>query len=136
MSQKILIIEDDPTASKLAGFALMHEGFDVFPASNGVEGLQKAEQVKPDLIILDFMMPHMDGYEVCKRLRALPETADVPILMLSAKAKAQDMNKWLGHLLGINAFLAKPANPSDIVSQVKNLLSRKQSPAPEMNLPG
>ena len=120
MPQKILIIEDDPATQRLVDYTLRREGFDVISASNGLEGLRKAREESPNLIILDVMLPGLDGFEICHRLRSEPETAGVLILMFSAKA--QEIDKQTGMKVGADDYLSKPAAPAAIVSKVKELL--------------
>ncbi len=96
-------------------------------ASNGLEGLRKAKDEAPDLVILDVMLPGMDGFEICHRLRSEPATAQLPILMFSAKA--QEIDKETGLKVGADGYLAKPAAPAEIVSQVGKLLARKKGAA-------
>ena len=128
MNKKILVIEDDPIALRLIQYTLQHEGYQVLTALNGLEGMRKAENEEPDLIILDIMLPGIDGFEVCHRLRAEPQTAQMPILMLSAKA--QEIDKATGVKVGADDYLAKPADPSEIVSRVENLLAQTKSTSP------
>lgn len=123
MASKILIVEDDPGARRLVGYTLEHEGYQVITASNGMEGLKKARDEKPDLIVLDVMLPGLDGFEVCHRLRADPQTAIIPVLMLSAKAQETDIST--GRKVGADDYLPKPADPSEIVRRVGNLLAKK-----------
>ncbi len=120
MNRKILVIEDDPSALRLVGYALEPEGYQVITASDGLEGVRKARDEYPDLIILDIMLPGLDGYEVCQQLRKKPETAKLHILMLSAKAR--EIDKETGLKIGADDYLAKPADPSTIVAKVKALL--------------
>ncbi|MGD0795344.1 MAG: response regulator [Dehalococcoidales bacterium] len=127
MTKKILVIEDDPATSRLVDYSLRHEGYEVITAFNGLEGLRKAVGESPDLIILDVMLPGMDGFEICHRLRADAATAQLPIMMFSAKA--QDIDKNTGLKVGADEYLAKPAAPADIVSRVRKLLAQKQSAA-------
>ena len=124
MAQKILIIEDDPATSRLVDYTLRHIGYDVITAFNGLDGLRKALMESPDLVVLDVMLPGLDGFEICNRLRANPGTAKLPILMLSAKA--QDIDKTTGLKVGADEYLAKPAAPADIVSHIAKLLTRKK----------
>ena len=124
MAKKILIIEDDPATTRLVDYSLRHEGYQVSTASNGLDGIRKATKEAPDLIILDVMLPGMDGFEICHRLRAEPATAKLPVLMFSAKA--QEMDKNTGLLVGADAYLTKPATPNSIVSHVEALLEEKQ----------
>lgn len=123
MNRRILVIEDDPSALRLVGYALEPEGYQVITASDGLEGVRKARDEHPDLIILDIMLPGLDGYEVCQQLRKEPETAKLHILMLSAKARKID--KDTGLKIGADAYLAKPADPSTIVAKVKALLASR-----------
>ena len=124
MVKKILVIEDDPATSRLVEYSLKHEGFQVFNAANGLDGIRKALNEAPDLIILDVMLPGLDGFEICHRLRSEPDTANLPILMFSAKA--QEMDKNTGLLVGADDYLTKPASPADIVSHVEALLAKKK----------
>jgi DNA-binding response OmpR family regulator len=128
MDRKILVIEDDPATLRLMGYTLRHGGYQVLTASNGLEGIRKAQNEKPDLIILDVMLPGIDGFEICHRLRSKPSTAQLPILMLSAKA--QEIDKDTGLKVGADDYLAKPADPSEIVSRAGGLLAQKKHAAP------
>ena len=123
MNSKILVIEDDPSALRLVGYALEQEGYQVITASDGLEGVKKAREEHPDLIILDIMLPGLDGYEVCQQLRREPETAKLLIMMLSAKAR--EIDKDTGLKIGADSYLAKPADPLVIVAKVKSLLARR-----------
>ena len=128
MDSKILVIEDDPATLRLMDYSLRHEGYQVISASNGLEGLRKAIGESPDLVILDVMLPGMDGFEICHRLRSEPATAQLPILMFSAKA--QEIDKDTGIKVGADEYLTKPAAPSEIVSRVGKLLAKKKQNAP------
>lgn len=132
MSNRILVVEDDAGALRLVSYTLEAEGYEVLTATNGLQGLRKAQNDKPDLVILDVMLPGIDGFEICHRLRAESGTAQLPILMLSAKAR--DVDKATGLNVGADDYLAKPADPSDIVSHVKALLAKKR-PAQDNQLP-
>ena len=123
MNRKILVVEDDPSALRLVGYTLEQEGYQVITASDGLEGVRKARDEHPDLIILDIMLPGLDGYEVCQQLRKEPETAKLPILMLSAKAR--EIDKATGLKIGADDYLTKPADPSTIVAKVKALLTSR-----------
>ena len=124
MVKKILIIEDDPATSRLVEYSLKHEGYQVLTAANGLDGIRKALNESPDLIILDVMLPGLDGFEICHRLRSEPDTAKLPILMFSAKA--QEMDKNTGLLVGADDYLTKPASPASIISHVEALLAKKK----------
>jgi DNA-binding response OmpR family regulator len=128
VDKKILVIEDDPATLRLVDYSLRHEGYQVLTASNGLEGMRKVQTEGPDLIILDVMLPGMDGFEICHRLRSEPATAQLPILMFSAKA--QEIDKDTGLKVGADDYLSKPADPSEIVSRVRSLLTQKKHAAP------
>lgn len=120
MSKRILVVEDDANTLMFVDYTLQQEGYQVVVAKDGLEGLKKAEDERPDLIILDVMLPGLDGYEVCSRLRLKPETANLPILMFSAKARQDD--KDIGFKVGADDYLVKPAAPSEIRAKVAALL--------------
>jgi CheY-like chemotaxis protein len=122
MAEKILIIDDDVDTLRLVGLMLQRQGYQITAATNGEQGLEKAFGEKPDLILLDIMMPDMDGYEVTRRLRAKPETVDTPILMFTAKTQLDD--KVAGFEVGADDYLTKPTHPSELQSHVKALLAR------------
>jgi pilus assembly protein CpaE len=122
MSEKILIIDDDLDTLRLVGLMLQRQGYQISAATNGQQGLDKAFEESPDLILLDVMMPDMDGYEVTRRLRRNPSTMDTPILMFTAKTQLDD--KVVGFEVGANDYLTKPTHPSELQTRVKTLLSR------------
>ena len=122
MSEKILIIDDDLDTLRLVGLMLQRQGYQISAATNGQQGLDKAFDEDPDLILLDIMMPDMDGYEVTRRLRANPSTTETPILMFTAKTQLDD--KVIGFEVGANDYLTKPTHPSELQARVKALLAR------------
>ncbi len=122
MAEKILIIDDDIDTLKLVGLMLQKQGYVIVAANNGPQGLEQAEKENPDLILLDVMMPEMDGYEVTKRLRANPVTTNKPILMFTAKTQLDD--KVTGFEAGADDYLTKPTHPSELHAHVKALLAR------------
>lgn len=122
MPEKILIIDDDLDTLRLVGLMLQKQGYQIMAANNGKQGLEKIEDEIPDLVLLDVMMPEMDGYEVARRLRARPETANVPILMFTAKSQLDD--KVEGFEAGVDDYLTKPTHPTELHAHVKALLSR------------
>jgi two-component system alkaline phosphatase synthesis response regulator PhoP len=124
MAKKILIIEDDPATQRLVDYSLRQEGYQVITASNGLDGIRKALAESPDLVILDVMLPGMDGFEICYRLRSEPATKKLPILMFSAKA--QEIDKDTGMKVGADDYLTKPSPPAEIVSRVAKLLAGKK----------
>ncbi len=123
MNRKILVIEDTPSAAMLSQYILEQEGYEVICESNGLEGLRKAQNERHDLIILDILLPGLNGYEICSRLREKRETAKskLPILMISAKTS--NFDRTIGLLRGANAYLGKPVAPSTIMATVKKLLA-------------
>ena len=116
---KILVIDDDPYIRELVRVYLRDEGIDVFEASDGVEALAKLESTKADMVILDIMMPNMDGWELIRQLRPY---YDFPVLMLTAKGETTD--KIRGFQLGTDDYLVKPFEPLELVARVKALLKR------------
>lgn len=121
-AKKILIIEDEKDILQLVKLYLEKEGYRAVTAATGTEGLDSAKQHKPDLIVLDLMLPEIDGLEVCKRLRSAPETAMLPIIMLTAKAEETD--QVIGLELGADDYVTKPFSPKALVARVKALLRR------------
>jgi DNA-binding response OmpR family regulator len=128
MAVKILVIEDDPAVSRLVEYSLRHEGYEVVIAADGLEGIIKAYSEAPDLVILDVMLPGMDGFEICHCLKSNPGTASLLVLMFSAKAQETDRNTGLK--AGADDYLTKPAAPAEIVSRVARLLTKKGSSSP------
>jgi DNA-binding response OmpR family regulator len=120
MTKKVLVIDDDPTVQRLAEYVLKKSGYEVLTAANGIEGLRKVKTEKPQLVILDVMLPGMDGFEVCDRLRKDPETAHIPVLMMSAKAQTSDDDT--ARNVGADEYLVKPASPSEMLRRVARLL--------------
>jgi pilus assembly protein CpaE len=122
MPEKILIIDDDLDTLRLVGLMLQKQGYQIAAAGAGQQGLDLAFSDTPDLILLDVMMPQMDGYEVARRLRANGKTASVPILMFSAKSQLDD--KVTGFEAGADDYLTKPTHPTELQAHVKALLAR------------
>ncbi|WP_409343830.1 response regulator transcription factor [Paenibacillus sp. MBLB4367] len=116
---KLLIVDDDPYIRELLKHVLQNEGFDVYEASDGVDALRVLETVKADMVILDIMMPNMDGWQLCRELRA---HYDFPLLMLTAKGETAQKVK--GFELGTDDYLVKPFEPAELVVRVKALLKR------------
>ncbi|MDM5315600.1 response regulator transcription factor [Fictibacillus sp. b24] len=123
MSQKLLVVEDEISISTLLQFNLEQAGFQVVTAMDGKSGLEKAESEGPNLIILDLMLPEMDGIEVCKELRL--RKLNIPILMLTAKD--DEFDKVLGLELGADDYMTKPFSPREVVARVKAILRRTAS---------
>jgi len=124
MAQKILVVDDEPDAVDLVQFNLSNAGYDVITAADGEEALKKARTYCPDLILLDVMLPEIDGLEVCKLLRRDAATSGIPIIMLTARAA--EIDRILGLELGADDYVTKPFSPRELVLRVKNLLRRRQ----------
>jgi two-component system phosphate regulon response regulator PhoB len=124
VKSKILIVDDEPETVEIVEFNLKQAGFGVVSASDGGEALKKAKSAAPALIVLDLMLPEIDGMEVCKSLRRDPVTANIPVIMLTAKAT--ELDRVLGLELGADDYLTKPFSPRELVLRVKKLLERGQ----------
>jgi DNA-binding response OmpR family regulator len=124
MAEKILIVDDDLDTLRLVGLMLQRQGYQIAAATNGTQGLAKADAEDPDLIVLDVMMPDLDGYEVARRLRQDPKTANTPILMFTAKTQLDD--KVTGFEVGADDYLTKPTHPSELHAHVRALLARSK----------
>ena len=122
MAEKILIVDDDLQTVKLVELMLTRKGFEVISAALGDEGLTVARDQHPDLIILDVMMPDMDGYEVARRLREQAETTAIPILMFTARTQLEDKVK--GYEAGADGYLTKPIHPAELAAAIKAILAR------------
>jgi two-component system OmpR family response regulator len=118
---KILVVDDDPHIRELVRVFLTQEGLDVYEATDGVDALLKLESIKAEMVVLDVMMPNLDGWELCRRLR---QAGDIPVLMLTAKAETSQ--KLKGFQLGADDYLVKPFEPVELVARVKALLRRSR----------
>jgi len=123
MKTRILVVDDEPDALELIEVNLKGAGFDVLSAANGREALDKARASLPALIVLDVMLPEVDGLEVCKSLRRDPKTAFIPILMLTARAA--EIDRIVGLELGADDYVTKPFSPRELVLRIRNLLKRQ-----------
>jgi two-component system, OmpR family, alkaline phosphatase synthesis response regulator PhoP len=119
---KILLVDDEPDILEIVGYNLSNEGYKIIMAKNGVEGVKKAKKEKPQLIILDVMMPEMDGIEACERIRKIPELSDTIITFLTARG--EDYSQVAGFDAGADDYITKPIKPKVLVSKVKALLRR------------
>ena len=129
-AQKILVVEDEPDIRKLVQYNLTQERFNVLEAEDGEQALKLLERERPNLVILDLMLPGLSGMELCKLLRQRSETAKLPILMLTAKAGEAD--RIVGLEMGADDYLAKPFSPREMVARVRAILRRSESkPATE-----
>lgn len=126
---RLLFIEDDSDISELVQYNLEREGYKVTIAADGEVGLNLALQQKPDLIILDLMLPGLDGLSVCKRLRAASETAEIPIVMLTAKGEESDI--VIGLEMGADDYIAKPFSPKELTARIRAVLRRPRAATPK-----
>jgi len=117
---KILLVDDEPDALELMAFNLRAAGFEVITAANGEEALCKAKSLSPSLIVLDVMLPEIDGFEVCRLLRRDPLTFTLPIIMLTALSS--EISRFVGLETGADDYLTKPASPREVVSRISRLL--------------
>ncbi len=122
LESPILIVEDDPNTSSLVATYLQREGFSILTAYDGEEALRLARRQNPGFVILDVMLPKVDGWEICRRLR---KTSDVPILMLTARE--EEIDRVMGLSLGADDYVVKPFSPRELVERVKAILRRVQS---------
>jgi DNA-binding response OmpR family regulator len=120
--ERILLIEDDSDISELVQYNLEREGYKVYASADGEFGLGQARQLKPDLIVLDLMLPGLDGLSVCKKLRADPATEGTPIVMLTAKGEESDV--VIGLEMGADDYVTKPFSPKELVARIRAVLRR------------
>lgn len=124
MADKVLIVDDDVQTLRLVGLMLERQGYKILAANNGTQALQMAHNEHPDVILLDVMMPDVDGYEVTRRLRKDPDTANIPVLMFTAKTQVDD--KIIGYEAGADDYLAKPIHPAELTAHLRALLQRSR----------
>lgn len=122
MPEKILIVDDDLETLRLVGIMLQRQGYQIVAANSGAQAIKEAIDQQPDIVLLDVMMPEMDGYEVARKLRGNPETATIPILMFTAKGQVED--KITGYESGADDYLTKPTHPAELNAHIKALLAR------------
>jgi DNA-binding response OmpR family regulator len=123
----VLVVDDDPVILKLLEVNFEMEGFQVVRAADGAEGLERAREVLPDIVVLDVMMPRMTGYEVAKALREDAGTAHIPIIFVTARAQSSDVER--GMELGVDDYVTKPFDPLDLIARVNTLLARSRDGA-------
>jgi len=121
---KILVVDDEVNITQILEFSMGAEGYEVITASNGEEAIDKARKEQPDLIILDIMMPRIDGYEACRILKANPLTKNIPVVLLTAKGR--DVDKRLGYEVGATDYIVKPFSPNKLLERINELLSLKK----------
>ena len=128
-NKKILVVDDERHIVRLVQVNLERAGYEVAAAYDGREALKKVEADKPDLIVLDVMMPHMDGFETLRHLKANADTANIPVIMLTAKAQDQDI--FEGWRQGVDMYLTKPFNPMELLTFVKRIFQSQDEPGDE-----
>ncbi len=122
MTKKIVLAEDEPQIARLIEFKLNKEGYSVIWKENGEEALKAIKEDKPDLILLDIMMPVMGGYEVLRRLKEDEKLKSVPVIMLTARAQEKDVVKGIG--MGAEDYITKPFHPAELLARVKRMLGK------------
>ncbi len=129
--RKILVVDDERQIVKLVEINLKKHGYDVVCAYDGVEALEKVDSEKPDMLVLDVMMPRMNGFDVLKRLQANPETEHIPVIMLTAKA--QDADIFQGWQSGVSSYLTKPFNPRELLTFVERIFESLDHPDDDLD---
>jgi two-component system alkaline phosphatase synthesis response regulator PhoP len=119
---KILVVDDEIYIVHILDFSLGMEGYEVVTALDGEQALEKLKTEKPDLIVLDIMMPKLDGYEVCKAIKSDPETRQIPVILLSAKGRNVDQK--MGFDVGADDYITKPFSPRKLVERINQLLGQ------------
>jgi DNA-binding response OmpR family regulator len=119
---KILVVDDEEYIQHILNFSFGAEGYDVVTASDGEEGVSKARNEKPDVIVMDIMMPRMDGYEACKKIKADPQTKDIPVILLTAKGR--DSDRKLGSEVGADDYVVKPFSPGRLIERVEGVMKK------------
>lgn len=123
--ESILVVDDERVILRILEFNLKKQGYQVRMAANGSEAMQKTRESKPDLILLDVMMPEMDGFQVCREIRADPQLQDVLIIMLTAKG--QEIDKDTAEEAGANLYFTKPFSPATLIGSVRELLDSREN---------
>lgn len=124
LSKTILCVEDEPEMIDLIGLILSRKGYKVQGATGGVEGIRLIKELHPDLVLLDLMMPDMDGWEVYQQMKAEASLRDIPVIIVTAKA--QNIDKVLGlHIAKVDDYIAKPFSPQELIDSVDKVLSQK-----------
>jgi DNA-binding response OmpR family regulator len=126
MNRTILIVDDEPFILKSIQYVLKREGFDAHTATNGVEALDMLKQIKPRLMILDVMMPQMNGYEVCAAVKQNPQLKDIYVIMLTAKG--QEVDRLRGLTAGADEYMTKPFSPAHLVERARHVVVAMEEP--------
>lgn len=119
---KVLVVDDEEYIQHILNFSFGAEGYEVITAADGEEGIKIAKTEKPDIIVLDIMMPKMDGYEACKKLKADPSTKAIPVILLTAKGR--EVDRKLGSQAGADDYVVKPFSPGRLIERVEGIMKR------------
>jgi two-component system alkaline phosphatase synthesis response regulator PhoP len=119
---KVLVVDDEEYIQHILNFSFGAEGYEVITAANGAEAVEKAVNEKPDVIVLDIMMPKMDGYEACKKLKSDPQTKAIPVILLTAKGR--DVDRRLGSEAGADDYVVKPFSPGRLIERVEGMIRK------------
>lgn len=128
-SRSILVVDDDPAIRKILSQSLEMEGFVIYQASDGEEALEAIDSTSPDLVILDVMMPKMNGFDVLKSVRSSPTTADLPVVMLTARSSQEDV--WEGWREGVDYYMTKPFDIEELLRFVERIFTEPHEGSPE-----
>lgn len=120
MAKKIMVVDDEPYIARVIKFKLEQEGYTVISANDGQSGLQKIKEEKPDLVLLDVMMPGLSGYEVCQKIKEDADLAGIPVVILTAKGQERDREQGL--TMGASDYITKPFSPNRLLELVKNMI--------------
>ena len=118
---KILVVDDSPTELALITLPLKKEGFDVISAVDGEEGLIKIDSEKPDLVILDVILPRKNGFQICRQIKTQPETKNIPVILLTSRS--QDSDKFWGMKQGADEYMTKPFNSEELLAAIKRFIN-------------
>lgn len=124
-SEKIVVIEDETDILEVIAYNLKREGYDVVTSTSGEDGLEKIEKTKPNLVVLDLMLPEVDGIELCRKLKSDPVTQGIPVIMVTAKGEESDVVLGLG--VGADDYVTKPFSPRELTARVKAVLRRSKA---------
>jgi DNA-binding response OmpR family regulator len=119
---KVLVVDDEEYIQHILNFSFGAEGYEVITAADGEEAVRLARSEKPDIIVLDIMMPKMDGYEACKQIKADPQTQDIPVILLTAKGR--EVDRKLGTEAGADDYVVKPFSPGRLIERVEGFMKR------------
>ena len=129
MRRKILIVEDDPELLEVMRLSLKHEGFSIATAANGIEALKKARSLLPDVMVLDLVLPELDGFAVCETLRKHRTTAGITVIMLTGLSS--EFTRYAGFESGADDYVMKPVSPTELVSKIDYWLNKRGAPTAE-----